>query len=331
MKKRNLIVIIIALVLVVGILTTILILKGSIWQKEKITDELKQAQATFDIRLNSDSTEYYIYRLKPSANTDGATITIPDSVDGIPVTKLIDRDLGFSSYNNITKIIIGKNISYIGTNTTVISDDTKELGDDFFSLATSLITIEVSVENKNFSSNNGILYNKNQTILLRYPAGRTMMSNNQSSHRFVIPNTVILIYKKAFSLNKTLEMVTFGENVEAVDDEAFSGCENLVSVNFDNSNIKSIGTKAFERCLNLSSVVLPIELERLGSSAFMGCSKLTDIYFSNSILEIGRNCFTGCSNLKSIYTNSEFVDRLKEIFAQSNEKFIDKIQQISSN
>ncbi len=39
------------------------------------------------------------------------------------------------------------------------------------------------------------------------------MSNNQSSHRFVIPNTVILIYKKAFSLNKTLEMVTFGENV----------------------------------------------------------------------------------------------------------------------
>ena len=330
MKKRNLIVIIIALVLVVGILTTILILKGSIWQKEKITDELKQAQATFDIRLNSDSTEYYIYRLKPSANTDGATITIPDSVDGIPVTKLIDRDLVFSSYNNITKIIIGKNISYIGTNTTVISDDTKELGDDFFSLATSLITIEVSVENKNFSSNNGILYNKNQTILLRYPAGRTM-SNNQSSHRFVIPNTVILIYKKAFSLNKTLEMVTFGENVEAVDDEAFSGCENLVSVNFDNSNIKSIGTKAFERCLNLSSVVLPIELERLGSSAFMGCSKLTYIYFSNSILEIGRNCFTGCSNLKSIYTNSEFVDRLKEIFAQSNEKFIDKIQQISSN
>lgn len=330
MKKRNLIVIIIALVLVVGILTTILILKGSIWQKEKITDELKQAQATFDIRLNSDSTEYYIYRLKPSANTDGATITIPDSVDGIPVTKLIDRDLGFSSYNNITKIIIGKNISYIGTNTTVISDDTKELGDDFFSLATSLITIEVSVENKNFSSNNGILYNKNQTILLRYPAGRTM-SNNQSSHRFVIPNTVILIYKKAFSLNKTLEMVTFGENVEAVDDEAFSGCENLVSVNFDNSNIKSIGTKAFERCLNLSSVVLPIELERLGSSAFMGCSKLTYIYFSNSILEIGRNCFTGCSNLKSIYTNSKFVDRLKEIFAQNNEKFIDKIQQISSN
>jgi len=330
MKKRNLIVIIIALVLVVGILTTILILKGSIWQKEKITDELKQAQATFDIRLNSDSTEYYIYRLKPSANTDGATITIPDSVDGIPVTKLIDRDLGFSSYNNITKIIIGKNISYIGTNTTVISDDTKELGDDFFSLATSLITIEVSVENIKFSSNNGILYNKNQTILLRYPAGRTM-SNNQSSHRFVIPNTVILIYKKAFSLNKTLEMVTFGENVEAVDDEAFSGCENLVSVNFDNSNIKSIGTKAFERCLNLSSVVLPIELERLGSSAFMGCSKLTYIYFSNSILEIGRNCFTGCSNLKSIYTNSEFVDRLKEIFAQNNEKFIDKIQQISSN
>ena len=63
MKKRNLIFIIVGLVLIVGILTTILIVRGSIWQKEKVSDEFKQAQATFDIRLNSDHTEYYIYRL----------------------------------------------------------------------------------------------------------------------------------------------------------------------------------------------------------------------------------------------------------------------------
>lgn len=159
MKKRNLIFIIVGLVLIVGILTTILIVRGSIWQKEKVSDEFKQAQATFDIRLNSDHTEYYIYRLKSGANTDGATITIPDSVDGIPVTRLIDRDLGFSSYNNISKLIIGKNISYIGTKSTISSDETQELGDDFFSLATSLTAIEVSLENTSFSSHNGILYN----------------------------------------------------------------------------------------------------------------------------------------------------------------------------
>lgn len=69
MKKRNLIFIIVGLVLIVGILTTILIVRGSIWQKEKVSDEFKQAQATFDIRLNSDHTEYYIYRLKSGANT----------------------------------------------------------------------------------------------------------------------------------------------------------------------------------------------------------------------------------------------------------------------
>ena len=43
MKKRNLIFIIVGLVLIVGILTTILIVRGSIWQKEKVSDEFKQA------------------------------------------------------------------------------------------------------------------------------------------------------------------------------------------------------------------------------------------------------------------------------------------------
>lgn len=330
MKKRNLIFIIVGLVLIVGILTTILIVRGSIWQKEKVSDEFKQAQATFDIRLNSDHTEYYIYRLKSGANTDGATITIPDSVDGIPVTRLIDRDLGFSSYNNISKLIIGKNISYIGTKSTISSDETQELGDDFFSLATSLTAIEVSLANTSFSSHNGILYNKDQTVLLRYPASKTM-SNQQASHRFVIPNTVILIYEKAFSLNLTLEMITFGENVETIGDEAFSGCENLVNVNFNNAPIKSIGTKAFERCHSLDTIVLPTQLEKLGSSVFMGCSQLVEIYFSNTILEIGRNCFTGCTSLETIYTDFDFVDQLKVIFAQNNEKFIDYITGSSRN
>lgn len=174
------------------------------------------------------------------------------------------------------------------------------------------------------------LYNKDQTVLLRYPASKTM-SNQQASHRFVIPNTVILIYEKAFSLNLTLEMITFGENVETIGDEAFSGCENLVNVNFNNAPIKSIGTKAFERCHSLDTIVLPTQLEKLGSSVFMGCSQLVEIYFSNTILEIGRNCFTGCTSLETIYTDFDFVDQLKVIFAQNNEKFIDYITGTSRN
>ena len=333
MKKRNLIFIIVGLVLIVGILTTILIVRGSIWQKEKVSDEFKQAQATFDIRLNSDHTEYYIYRLKSGANTDGATITIPDSVDGIPVTRLIDRDLGFSSYNNISKLIIGKNISYIGTKSTISSDETQELGDDFFSLATSLTAIEVSLENTSFSSHNGILYNKDQTVLLRYPASKTM-SNQQASHRLVTEinlTTATKINDYAFSKCKSLEKVTIGNSVKSIGKSAFSGCENLVNVNFNNAPIKSIGTKAFERCHSLDTIVLPTQLEKLGSSVFMGCSQLVEIYFSNTILEIGRNCFTGCTSLETIYTDFDFVDQLKVIFAQNNEKFIDYITGISRN
>ena len=132
-------------------------------------------------------------------------------------------------------------------------------------------------------------------------------------------------------MNLTLEMITFGENVETIGDEAFSGCENLVNVNFNNAPIKSIGTKAFERCHSLDTIVLPTQLEKLGSSVFMGCSQLVEIYFSNTILEIGRNCFTGCTSLETIYTDFDFVDQLKVIFAQNNEKFIDYITGISRN
>lgn len=95
--------------------------------------------------------------------------------------------------------------------------------------------------------------------------------------------------------------------------------------------IKSIGTKAFERCHSLDTIVLPTQLEKLGSSVFMGCSQLVEIYFSNTILEIGRNCFTGCTSLETIYTDFDFVDQLKVIFAQNNEKFIDYITGTSRN
>lgn len=63
----------------------------------------------------------------------------------------------------------------------------------------------------------------------------------------------------------------------------------------------------------------------------MGCSQLVEIYFSNTILEIGRNCFTGCTSLETIYTDFDFVDQLKVIFAQNNEKFIDYITGTSRN
>ncbi len=327
MKKTNFIIIICVLVLVVGTLTTILILRGSIWQKEKISDELRNAQNTFDIRLNDKGSEYYIYRLDDAANNDGATITIPDSVDGIPVTKLIDTSLGFSSYNHIDKIIIGKNITYIGKNP--LNADESDIGDDFFSLATSLLSIEVVEENAVFSSINGILYTKDQATLLRYPAGRGI-SEGQAAHRFVIPNGVKKIYDGAFSLNQTLEMVTFGTMVEEIGAEAFSNCSNLTVVNF-NVNIKTIGARAFERCRNLGSVILPIALEVLGSNAFANCTDLTSVSFANQITEIGRNCFSGCSNLVSIFTSSEFVNSLKDILNVNNPTQVSKVKVNNAN
>lgn len=311
MKKNSIIIVITCLVLIIACLVVMLYFKGNNDTTEDISEELKAAKEIYRIELNNKKDQYFIYGIKQTAILKGNSLVIPDSIDNIPVTKIIDPDNDFKSFNKITSIKLGKNIKYIGTNA-YNTDSSKVYGDNIFSGATSLVYIDVDKDNSTFVSVDGVLYNKDKTVIIKYPANKTK-DVDQNTHAYTILDTVELIYQKAFYCNKSLEIINIPDSVKVIDSESFSDCENLYKIRFG-SGIKEIRTLAFNNCSNLDTVVLPNSLSNLSNRVFKDCKKLVNITFNSNIEFVGINLFTGCSSLNSIFVDEESYEKLVKLF-----------------
>ena len=117
---------------------------------------------------------------------------------------------------------------------------------------------------------NGVLYDKDITSIICYPAGI-------QSAEFEIPYTVTLIGSYAFSASK-LETVTIGEGMETIGYYSFYLCSSLKNITTP-SSVTSIGSSAFRECTALKTIILGEHVETIGGSAFYSCSLLECIYF----------------------------------------------------
>lgn len=136
----------------------------------------------------------------------------------------------FSGNNYIKEIITNESLKFISSNsisscnaleTVSISSSVTSLGLSFIDNCTNLNKVEVASDNQYYASVDGVLYNKDQTILYLYP------SNKQSS-TFTIPDTVRSIEYKAFQHNKWLESIILTENIKKVANKGFYECLNLI-------------------------------------------------------------------------------------------------------
>lgn len=78
-----------------------------------------------------------------------------------------------------------------------------------------------------------------------------------------------------FYRKENIKSVTMGENIQEIDNSAFSGCENLQTVIF-NKGLKRIGFYAFYETA-VENIVLPEGLERLEYECFYNCKKLKSV------------------------------------------------------
>ena len=166
-----------------------------------------------------------------------------------------------------------ENINIPGSVTYIFNYDFVE---DVFSRCSSLKNINVSTENKNYTSENGILFNKEKTEIICYPAGK------KDIKEYTIPSTVTSIGWNAFSGCSSLVSISIPEGVTSIRENAFSGCSNLESINIP-EGVTNIEDDAFNGCSSLKSIEIPDSVTSIGRNAFGGCGKLIMYVKSDSI------------------------------------------------
>jgi hypothetical protein len=150
----------------------------------------------------------------------------------------------------------------------------KSISDYAFYGCSSISAFSVSVSNPRYSTQNGVLFSKNQDTLFIFPQAKTGAYN--------IPATVVHIGPSAF------------EN-----------CWNLTSVVLP-TGLKSIGSYAFSYCSGITgSLTLPSTLKKLDDGAFYGCWNLNGtVSLPASLNDLGYNCFLESNNINSFNVNS---------------------------
>lgn len=130
----------------------------------------------------------------------------------------------------------------------------------------------VDISNTNFCSVDGVIFNKEKTIIIRYPPGKKEIS-------YSIPESVLII-----------------------GDYAFGDCKNLISIKLP-KGLKHICDSAFTNCSKLEMVNIPEFVYFIGSCVFTNCFNLKDIIIPHSVKRIEHFCSEECRSLKLIKIN----------------------------
>lgn len=150
---------------------------------------------------------------------------------------------------------------------------------------------EVSEDNPYFSSEDGVLFNKDKTVLIQYPQAKEETS-------YIIPETVQEITPYAFYGCSNLKNITISSKITKISEYAFCECSKLSQVTI-NGNITEIGSHAFEYCTSLNEFTIPDTVTTIGTWAFFK-SGLIEITIPEGITEIGYYAFSSCTALESI-------------------------------
>ncbi len=161
---------------------------------------------------------------------------------------------GTFSFSNIQKLHLGKGIT--------------SLESDILENCKFLKTLTVDKGNPNYTTRDGVLYDKAITHLFFYP-------RLKEDTKFEIPSTVKRIDRGAFRNNKLIEDVTFPEGVKEIPKNCFAECEKLRTVTLP-EGLTTLGERAFFDCNSIKSLTIPASIKTIRRQiGFHNCTDLT--------------------------------------------------------
>ena len=233
---------------------------------------------------------------------DGSAFIFCSSLEQIKLPQSL-VSIGSGAFDNCTSLI------------SVELPDNAIISSDTFKECKNLSDIVISDTNNNYIVKNGILYNKNMTRILCYPAGI-------KDTEFFVPDTVKTIGDFAFYGTKALESINIPDSVTNIGTDAFGECSGLKEVVIPDSvtsmgeavfykctslekvklsvNITSPNPAVFQYCSSLKEVVLPESMKFISFFMFSYCKEITNIVLPDKLNSVLRSAFQNCDNLKNI-------------------------------
>lgn len=219
-------------------------------------------------------------------------VTVPNSINGIPVMKLCSKNNNKSIWKE--SICSGEYINYscqkVLTQKTItkiiISDGIVEIGEGAF-----LATINLS--------------------------------------EIVIPDSIINISDEAFLFCTSLASIKLPNTISTIGKSAFYGCTSLTNIEIPSSTT-NIDAYAFCQCTALTSIKIPNNITVIGTRVFYGCSSLISIVIPNSVTSIEWGAFINCTSLTTVnYTGTK--EQWQQISIDSSNTDLTNAQIICTN
>ena len=258
-------------------------------------------------------------------------IEIPESVTTI-------GDYAFSYCTNLKNVSFSDSVTSIGPNvldectaieTIYFGAGINTIDESFFNDCDALKEINVSENNANYSSENGVLFNKDKTELIRFPQNSPITDYEVSDGVTTINYNAFYECDMLIELTLPVSISKMGGYDGFASLGPFYGCESLTSLYFEGSAddwVKiSFGSsysnpmyyaenEYFNGMLALD-VVLTESTTSINDYAFYGCD-LTSITIPDSVTTIGY-AFNNCSSLKDLYYEGSADDWTKINFDYS--------------
>ena len=225
------------------------------------------------------------------SRTDIISINLPEGITDI-------RSSAFENCKNLASINIPDSVTSIGVFAfsgciMLISIDIPQgvtsIGDRVFGGCSRLTSINVDSGNLNYTSIDGVLYNKACTLLIKCPGGTTSIS---------IPQGVASIGDYAFA-GCSITTVQIPGGVASIGDYAFAECYGLNDISIP-QGVTSIGEWAFLWCTDLDNVNLPTGITSIAWGTFYNCQSLTNVSIPEGVTSIGPEAFKYCYFLGNI-------------------------------
>lgn len=260
------------------------------------------------------------------------SVTFCDSIETISTE-------AFAYCFNLTDIVFPENLTEIGEDsfvetaitTITIPESVSLLWNNAFGACENLVSIDVADGNKEYSSVDGVLYNKNKTKLICCPAGKSSVN---------IEDTVLQIDQKAFYFCDKINEIILPESISRIGDKAFYGTS-ILQIAIP-KQVSFIGDYVFYACLKLSNIDvasendfyvsengvlynkqktkliccpsqksninIPDTVTEIGMASFGCCDQLTRLIIPNSVTIIGEEAFAFAENLSYLYVPESVVE-----------------------